>query len=116
MDGKKCFYTESSGKKHQLKGTETVSMNMWGFMPGLFGQLDGLLKSFLREKGQEEKSEFLIPRVIDELVHRKKARVKVLSTKDQWFGVTYPQDKDRVRENMEKMIRKKVYPARLIQD
>ena len=113
MAGKSYFYLDAQGKKHPLKGAETVSMNMWGFTPVLFDELGRRFKDFLKEKGQEEKSEFLIPRVIDELVHEKRARVKVLRTKDQWFGVTYPQDKDLVREKLTRLIAQKRYPGNL---
>ncbi|HUO57212.1 MAG TPA: sugar phosphate nucleotidyltransferase [bacterium] len=112
-NGFKYFYLDAQGRKHSLKGTETVSMNMWGFTPVLFDELGRRFKAFLKEKGQEEKSEFLIPRVVDELVHEKKARVKVLRSKDQWFGVTYPQDKDQVREKLTRLIAQKRYPGNL---
>ncbi len=112
-EGKKVFFLEDQ-KKVFLKGNETVSMNMWGFTPALFDQLNAKFQVFLLQKGQEEKSEFLIPRVVDELITEKQTKVKVLSSKDQWFGVTYPQDKEMVKSNIAQLIRKKVYPARLL--
>jgi NDP-sugar pyrophosphorylase family protein len=114
--GKKVFYLDAEGKSHALKGTETVSMNMWGFTPKIFQQLSGRFEEFLREKGKDLKSEFLIPRVVDDTIASRQATVKVLSTKDQWFGVTYSQDKERVKKSMEKMVKKKAYPTPLAQD
>ena len=110
-EGKKAHYLDEKGKKCPLKGTEIASMNMWGFTPAIFTALDRKLKLFLKERGQEEKSEFLIPRVVDELLGEKKATVKVLSSKDPWFGVTYPEDRPRVQQNIEALVRKKTYPA-----
>jgi UTP-glucose-1-phosphate uridylyltransferase len=112
-EGKKYFYWDEKGKKQPLKGNETVSMNMWGFTPALFDQLGRMFKTFLRERGTEEKSEFLIPRAVDELVRQKKAKVKMLSSREQWFGVTYPEDKEKVREAIQQLTDRKAYPASL---
>ena len=112
-EGKKPFFLDEKGKKTLLKGSEIVSMNMWGFTPVLFDQLGKQFKAFLKARGQEEKSEFLVPRVVDGLVREKKAKVKVLSTKDQWFGVTYPEDKEKVKTAIQKLVDRKVYPESL---
>ncbi len=109
-EGKKAHYLDEKGKKRPLKGNEIVSMNMWGFTPAVFAELDRKLKSFLAERGQEEKSEFLIPRVVDELLGEKRATVKVLSSKSPWFGVTYPEDRPRVQQNIQNLVQKKAYP------
>jgi len=111
QEGKKAYYQEE-GKRFPLKGTETVSMNMWGFTPRLFEQLGAGFRRFLEEKGGEERSEFLIPRVVDELVRKKAAQVKVLPTKSPWFGVTYPEDKERVKAAILKLVEKGAYPER----
>ena len=109
----KVRYLDEDGQKHPLKGTETVSMNFWGFTPRIFSQLGGALDVFLAEKGKEEKAELLIPRVVDDLVKARQARVKVLKTPDSWFGLTYPDDKARVYEIIHKLVFKKVYPELL---
>ncbi len=113
VEGKKIYYVREDGRKQGLTGREVVSMNMWGFTPALFGQLEEGFRRFLKEKGKEEKSEYLIPRVVDELVQGKKATVKVLSSKDQWFGITYPEDKAKVRGNIEGLVKKGLYPPKL---
>lgn len=113
-EGRKVFHLDESGKKHPLKETATVSMNMWGFTPRLFEQLTRRFTEFLKAKGQDLKTEFLIPRVVDEAVARQEATVKVLSTKDQWFGVTYPEDKEKVRGKMEELVKKGVYPTKIV--
>jgi NDP-sugar pyrophosphorylase family protein len=102
QEGRKIYYQEG-GERHLLKGTETVSMNMWGFTPRLFGQVGEGFVKFMKEKGGEEKSEFLIPRVVDALVRGKKAKVKVLPTKSPWFGVTYPEDKSSIQKALAKI-------------
>jgi NDP-sugar pyrophosphorylase family protein len=111
-EGRSIHYLDEKGKKHPLKGAQTVSMNMWGFTPHLFRLLDSEMVKFLKAKGNEPKSEFLIPRVVDQALAAKKIKVKVLPTKSEWFGVTYPEDKMKVQERLRKMSAQKVYPAR----
>ena len=113
-EGKKIHYWDEKEKAHPLTGREIVSMNFWGFTPRLFEQLGKAFEKFLKERGQEEKSEFLIPRMVDDLIKAKKAKVKVLSTKSPWFGVTYPEDKDFVHGNIHQLVAKKVYPEKLL--
>ncbi len=111
-EGKKVYYREGD-KKRPLKGLETASMNMWGFTPILFDQLGKDFTQFLKERGREEKSEFLIPRVVDGLIRKDRAKVKVLPTRSPWFGVTYPQDKEKVRQAIQKLVDRKLYPENL---
>lgn len=112
-DGDKAKCLDEGIENSFLTGLETASMNMWGFTPEIFNQLENLFEKFLAEKGQEEKSEFLIPRVVDRLLAEKKATVKVLSTKDPWFGITYPEDKAAVCESIGKLINRGFYPEKL---
>jgi hypothetical protein len=67
----------------------------------------------LREKGGEEKSEFLIPKVVDDLITRGQASVQVLPTPDNWFGLTYPEDRERVQAAIRKMMSEGLYPKNL---
>lgn len=77
----------------------TVSMNMWGVTPGFVEMLEDGFSEFLKNlEGAELKKEFLLPIFIDELLQAKKVTVKVLPTHDQWFGVTYKEDKASVAE------------------
>jgi NDP-sugar pyrophosphorylase family protein len=96
-----------------LTGDEIVSMNFWGFTPALFEHLQAGFEEFLRAQGGRTKSEFLIPYVVDRLIEEHKARVKVLRSTGAWFGVTYPEDKPRVMENIRALIAQGLYPASL---
>jgi NDP-sugar pyrophosphorylase family protein len=96
-----------------LTGDEPVSMNFWGFTPALFDHLQTALESFLRTDGTRPKSELLIPSVVDRLIKEHKARVMVLRSPGAWFGVTYPEDKPRVMENIRALIAQGLYPASL---
>ncbi|MEO6053137.1 MAG: sugar phosphate nucleotidyltransferase [Chthoniobacterales bacterium] len=96
-----------------LTGDELVSLNLWGFTPGIFPHLRTLFTQFLEERGQEMKSEFFIPFAVDELIASKKAEVKVLQTTSSWLGITYREDKPLVQEALAKMTAAGDYPASL---
>ena len=103
----------SSDSKYTLKGTEPVSMNMWGFTPDLFHYLKTLFIDFLSSKGKETKSEYLIPTVINHLINNNLEKVKVLNSSESWFGVTYQEDKRIVKKKIQKLIADGVYPSSL---
>ncbi len=105
--------TDAAGAVTRLTGDELVSMNMWGFTPGIFGQLQGSFRKFLERHGLEERSECYIPSVVNELVCAGQARVKVLRTNDAWFGVTYREDRPRVVESIKRLIERGDYPKQL---
>jgi hypothetical protein len=97
----------------RLTGDETVSMNMWGFTPALFGELRERFTEFLKSHGHDEKSEFYIPSAVNEIVQVGHARVKMLQTPDSWFGVTYREDRPRVINSIRELIERGVYPEKL---
>ncbi len=112
-DGVKAKYEAEDGSWKPLTGQETASMNLWGFTPRLFQQLDEGLVSFLKAKGNEEKSEYLIPRTVDALLQEGQATVKVLPTTDPWFGLTYPEDLPMVKGKIAAAHVQGTYPERL---
>jgi UTP-glucose-1-phosphate uridylyltransferase len=106
-------YAAAQGGWVSLTGDEVVSMNMWGLTPSLFGHLESEFPLFLQKNAANPKSEFFLPTVVDGLVGAGKASVKVLSTPEHWFGVTYPQDKSVVVEGLRHLVEKGVYPEKL---
>lgn len=112
-DGRGARYKDETGRAHPFTGDETVSMNIWGFHPVLFDRLREQFVTFLKRLGQQEKSEFYIPGVVNELVSAKQARVKVLQTPDPWFGVTYREDRPLVVDGVRKLVAAGVYPEKL---
>lgn len=90
-----------------------VSMNMWGFTPELLEELETGFKEFLEDHAGQLKTEYLLPDVVGDLIKEDKADVKVLSTKDKWFGVTYKEDKEKVMESFRELVDKGVYPNKL---
>ena len=97
----------------QLMADTLVSMNFWGFHPSLFGHIERIFKEFLKENLNQPKAECYIPSVVDELIHNGQARVKVLKTDAEWFGITYQEDRAGVVESFRRLSREGVYPEHL---
>ncbi len=89
---------EEDGNWKPIDDNALVSMNFWGFTPQIFDELEPIFKDFL-EKNLESnpmKCEHVIPTAVGDLVRDGKITVKMLSSKDKWFGVTYKEDKPDV--------------------
>ncbi len=104
---------EEDGTTVPLTGQETVSMNLMGFAPSAFAYFEEYFRDFIRERGQELKSEFYLPFVMNEVIQRQIARVKVVTTPDRWFGVTYQADKAVAQQRFKELVQQGVYPERL---
>jgi hypothetical protein len=112
-DGRNARNTDSSGKITPLGGDEIVSMNFWGFTPGIFPALRAKFAEFLKKSGAELKSECYLPSVVSDLIAEGKARVEVLPTDASWFGVTYQEDRPRVVASVRQLVAQGDYPERL---
>jgi hypothetical protein len=88
-------------------------MNCWGFTPSFFGHLKAGFDSFIRENYENLKSELYIPSVVNKLIRSGQVGVKVLSCDEQWFGMTYQDDRISVMDSIRTLIRKGVYPQKL---
>ena len=107
---------DGNGGKCTLTGREVMSMNFWGFHSSLFAHLEAQLKEFLAAHGQEMKSEFYIPFVVDKLIHSNMANVTVLSSPEKWFGMTYKADLDVVRARLADLTAQGVYPSDICEE
>lgn len=97
----------------EIDGATPVSMNLWGFTPDYFDYTGREFAKFLASHGNEEKSEFGIPTVVDALLASGEATVKVLDTDSRWFGVTYAADRQGVVDRLADMHRRGEYPTPL---
>ena len=102
-----------SDRDVELDGSEPVSVNMWGFTPVLFDYLKEMFVDFLEENGQELKSEFLIPSVVNDLIQAGRESVQVLRSNAGFTGVTYKEDKPFVMGEIQQLIAAGVYPNNL---
>jgi UTP-glucose-1-phosphate uridylyltransferase len=112
-DGAYARNTDAAGGMTRLTGDEAVSMNMWGFTPGIFEQLREYFERFLERNGSDTRTECFIPSAVNEWILTGRARVKVLPTNDSWFGITYREDHPRVVASIRKLIQNGLYPERL---
>ena len=89
-----------------------VSMNMWGLAPGFLDLLDAQFPAFFEKTipANPMKGEFLLPRSVDELLKEGKLTVKVLTSADRWYGVTYAADKPVVVAALANLTKEGKYP------
>jgi UTP-glucose-1-phosphate uridylyltransferase len=111
-ENNKIYFWEGETKT-ELTGEEPVSMNFWAFKPAFFQHLESQFNDFLKEKGNELKSEFYFNVVPDQLIKQGKAITKIITTTDKWFGVTYQEDRPEVHQRLKDLIDQGVYPERL---
>ncbi|MCF8234787.1 MAG: nucleotidyltransferase [Bacteroidales bacterium] len=106
-------YKDENGNWNYLPEKTYVSMNFWGFTPGLFDFLEKGFDQFIRENAYDPKAEYYIPTVVTELINNMEATVRVLKSSDQWFGVTYKEDKEDTIEKIKELVDEGKYPLNL---
>ena len=115
--GDRAAYLEEDGMTYtELPADTTVSMNMWGFSNSILDELQARFPKFL-EKGiaaDPLKCEYFLPSVIEELLEEGKATVQVCKSPDQWYGVTYREDKPVVVEAVRRMKQEGLYPENFL--
>ena len=109
VENHKVGYTDNGienieeGLMARYDGSEPVSMNFWGFTPDFFDGLNALFEDFLRKNEQNITAEFPIPDVITHLMATGKAKIKVLHSNAEWFGVTYQEDRAYVVDKLKQL-------------
>jgi len=112
--GSGAHYTEDGVTWHELPLDAVVSMNMWGFTPSLFLELERRFAGFLADSRNDLlKAEYFLPSVVNDMIVEGRARVKVLATSAHWYGMTYIQDRPVVTAAIRDLVRQGVYPESL---
>ena len=101
-----CVYTK-------ISPNSLFSMNMWCFTPEYFEYVEKAFVEFLQARGQELKSEFYIPTLVNDMIRSGEATCKVLDTTSKWFGVTYAEDRPQVVMKINNLVKEGVYPEKL---
>ena len=112
-------YTEDDGKSFvHFPEDNLVSMNFFGFTPALFPALEARFPAFLTEAIEKNplKGEFLIPQEVGRMLQAGKASVRVLSSPDRWYGVTYREDKPEVMQALNDLTDAGAYPDKKLLD
>ncbi len=105
-------FTEDGETYEDLTADTLVSMNMFGFTPSLLTALAESFPEFLSKEVPENpaKKEYLLPTIVNNMLHAGKARLKVLSSADRWYGVTYAADKPQVVAALKEKTEAGLYP------
>ena len=106
---KEVIETHDIAKDTKIPLDAIVSMNMWGLRPEIFNTLETKFDAFIKARGKELKSEFLLPEIIDEMIKENNAKVKVITTDEVWYGVTYKEDSESVRKAILGLMDKGLY-------
>ncbi|WP_276373289.1 sugar phosphate nucleotidyltransferase [Chryseolinea sp. H1M3-3] len=98
---------------HELSPDVPTSMNFWGFHPDIFEFAAKEFQNFLRDNHTNIKSEFYIPLIVNELIRKNAGKVRIISGSNNWFGVTYKEDKEEVSQKIKLQIAFGTYPEKL---
>ena len=113
IDGKPGVCGED-GQIRWLDPDSHVSMNMWGLTPDFMEYLEKGFVDFLKNLPEGEiKKEYLLPTIIGDMLQSGEAKVKLLESRDKWFGVTYKEDKADVVKAFKELIAAGVYKEKL---
>ena len=105
---------QADGSLKPLPSGLTVSMNMWGFQSEFIPLLEEGFVDFLQKLPEGDTgSEYLLPIFVDQLIHENRAFVEVIPTRENWFGVTYHEDKALVVKEIRKLVDAGVYRENL---
>ena len=118
-DGDNARFTEDDGETWTfVPGDTLVSMNFWGFSASLLKEIEGHFPAFLDNAiaNNPMKGEYLLPNTVNDLLQEGKATVKVLYSRDKWYGVTYREDRAGVAEAMKAKHAEGLYPTPLWQE
>lgn len=106
---------DATGKTYP--DSSLVSMNCWGFASGFMDFIETEFRGFLEQaKGDPEtlrRGECYLPAVVDSWRSLGRGDVSVLISEEEWLGVTYPEDKDRVSQGLSERAGRGVYPREL---
>ena len=108
-EGQKII-SDLGNKKVEMTGKEWVSMNLFGFSLKVFEQLHEYWENFIEKNAAAEKAEALLPVVASEIIKEKKGILKVFTSSENWFGMTYPEDREVVKQELAKKISSGYYP------
>ena len=115
-ESKSPAFTEDDGKTWSMLAPDTpVSMNFWGFGKSFMDAISAGFPAFLDHALSENplKGEYFLPSVVTDKIESGEADVKVLRSQDQWYGVTYKEDKQSVKDALQSMKDKGFYPEKL---
>ena len=113
-EGKKIYSDFGTTEQRELDPESIVSMNLWGFLPEIFGMMIPYFDAYIGSLEENDlKSEYVIPTMIDDMIKDKELNVKVLPCDATWLGITYPTDRQEVSEKLIALQKEGFYPETL---
>lgn len=114
-NGLDAKYTEDGETFVDLPGDTIVSMNFWGFTPKMLQELDDRFPAFLDDAlaNNPLKGEYFLPSVVNDQLQVGTATVRVLPCEETWFGVTYREDLESVKDAICDMKSQGIYDKNL---
>ncbi len=106
--------TDSKGRERRFQGDEMVSMNCWAFTPAIFDELERRMAEFLQRGLHEAKAELYIPAVVSAVIADSGTPVGIWNSTDEWFGITYRDDRDAVSSALDRLTKDGTYPTPLL--
>ena len=101
----------ADGSTREFRGDPLVSMNMWGFTPAVFPQLERGFDAFRDAHRDDSRAELPLPTLVESLIGERQARVRVLQGAGPWCGVTYPADREPVTSLLGGLVDRGEYPS-----
>lgn len=111
--GEKIITEAPDGSKKEFTGKEWVSMNLFGFSQRVLDDFQPYWENFIATKADTEKEECLLPIAVGHMLEHNYGKVKFFSSSENWFGMTYTEDRQIVRNEIAKKVEKGYYPERL---
>ena len=107
---------EENGERFPLSGDVPVSMNCWGFQPGMLDELNMRFPAWLEEnlRKDPQKCEYFLPSIADAVIKEGLGSVKILNCHEVWHGITYREDMASLVSAIAEMRERGLYPARLL--
>ncbi len=107
------IYSDIDGEKRLLSGDEWVSMNYFGYTLKALDFLNDYFDRFIRENVSTAKEECYLPEASSEMIQTGFAKMRFYTTQEKWFGMTYQEDRDNVKQEIASMIDRGLYPKKL---
>lgn len=102
------------GVEYKIPLDAVVSMNCWGFTPDIFAKIEEGFKNFLSTPQKDPmKCEYYLPLAVTEMMDKGQCEVKLYKSYDSWYGVTYADDKEKVKSSIAELIKSGKYPTKL---
>lgn len=105
--------SDLNGTIYKLTGNETVSMNLFGFTPAAFDEFEKYWNGFKKTNLEAQKAEALLPVAASQIIKDNKGKIKVFTSEESWFGMTYAEDKQVVKDAIAEKIASGYYPEKL---